>query len=108
MRSLPWVREVQKKYADRGLRVIGIHTPEFAHEKDRKAVERKLREFEITYPNLQDNDFAYWRRLNNRYWPAVYIADREGIIRLVHIGETHVGSRDARAVEALIEELLGE
>ncbi len=88
--------------------MIGIHTPEFGFEKDRGAVQRKLAEFQITYPNLMDNDYAYWRRLRNRYWPAVYLADRRGEIRLVHIGETHSGSSDARRVESVIEELLAE
>ncbi len=88
--------------------MIGIHSPEFRHEREREAVQRKLEEFEITYPNLMDNDFAYWRSLHNRYWPAFYLADKEGVVRHVHIGETHRGSADAARVEEVIERLLDE
>ena len=108
MRSLPWVKEVQEKYQERGLQIVGIHTPEFAWEKKPEAVQENLRKHGLTYPNMMDNDFAYWKRLNNRYWPTVYLADREGRIRYVHIGETHSGSPEAQKVEGLIESLLEE
>ncbi len=108
MRSLPWVKEVQARYADRGLRVIGIHSPEFDYEKDVGRIKAFVEANAITYPNLVDNDHAYWRALGNSYWPAVYLVDREGRVRYLHIGETHSGSSRARDVEKMIRQLLAE
>lgn len=108
MRSLPWVRGLQEGYAEQGLRVIGVHAPEFDYEKDPARVREAVREHGLTYPILLDPDHAYWRRLGNRYWPTLYVVDREGRIRLVHVGETRAGTERARRVEAQIEELLAE
>ena len=106
-RSFPWLKAVERRHRDRGLRVVGIHAPEFEHERVRANVAAKVREFGLEHPVMIDNDFAYWRALGNRYWPTFYVMDREGIIRGRFIGETHAGDRNAEAVEALIEALLG-
>ncbi len=90
------------------MQVVAIHSPEFGWEKDRDAVAENLRKHGIDYPNMMDNDFAYWKKLNNRYWPAVYLVDRKGRIRHVHVGETHSGSAYAAEVERIIEGLLEE
>ena len=108
MRSIPWVKEVQSKYAQRGLRVIGIHSPEFDYEKDVARLEKFVESNGIAFPNLVDNDLDYWRALGNRYWPAVYLVDREGRVRDLHVGETHSGTESAAAIEKVIEGLLGE
>jgi thiol-disulfide isomerase/thioredoxin len=107
-RSLPWVERLQKRYGPAGLRIVGVHSPEFGFEKKRKKVRAFIEDNGITYPNLVDNDFAYWDRLGNRYWPAFYLVDRAGRIRHVHIGETQIGTERAEIIEKAIELLLEE
>ncbi|MEM7400413.1 MAG: redoxin domain-containing protein [Pseudomonadota bacterium] len=106
--SFPWLRSVEEKFADQDFTVIGIHTPEFDHEKDRENVVEKTKHFELQHPVMMDNDFAYWRALRNKYWPSYYIVDKEGNIRKGFIGETHAGDRRAKKIENLIARLLKE
>ena len=106
--SFPWLRSVEEKYADQDFTVIGIHTPEFDREKDPTNVAKKISEFELHHPVMMDNDFAYWRALRNKYWPAYYIVDKKGNIRDAFIGETHEGDRRAKKIEKLIAKLLKE
>lgn len=105
-RSFPWLNGVEEKFRERGLKVIGVHTPEFAREKVIANIREKVREFKINYPVMVDNDHAYWNALNNRYWPAFYLIDREGKLRALYVGETHRGDAQARDIEAAIEKLL--
>lgn len=107
-RSFPWLKSVEERFGPSGLRVVGIHTPEFEHEKQRQNVERKAREFDLDHPVMLDNDYAFWRAMANRYWPTFYLVDKRGRIRAHFIGETHAGDRRARAVEQRIIELLAE
>ena len=107
-RSFPWLKEVETTYHDRGLRVIGVHTPEFEHERVRKSVEKKAAEFGLDHPVMIDNDFSYWRAMNNRYWPTFYLIDKRGFLRSIFIGETRSNSVRAGKIEAAIEKLLSE
>ncbi len=107
-RSFPWLRDVEARLGPRGLEVLGVHSPEFDHERDRRRVAAKAREFGITHPVMIDNDFAYWKALDNQYWPAFYVIDRQGAIRGRFVGETHSGDRRARQIESLIATLLAE
>ena len=107
-RSFPWLKQVEQAYAERGLRVIGVHTPEFEREKVRSNVVEKAEEFGLHHPIMIDNDFSYWRAMNNRYWPAFYLIDKRGFVRSVFVGETHSGDRRAERVEKVIERLLAE
>ena len=91
-----------------GLQVIGVHTPEFDHERIRENVAAKTREFGLQHPVMIDNDFSYWRALGNRYWPAFYIFDKQGRLHATFVGETHEGDRQAREIEAVIKDLLKE
>jgi len=105
-KSFPWLRTLEEKFSDQDFQVIGIHTPEFDREKERDNVVKKVEEFMLHHPVMLDNNFAYWRSLRNRYWPAYYIVDKEGNIRGAFIGETHVGDRNAKKIEKLISKLL--
>lgn len=105
-RSFPWLRATESKFDRRGLRVVGIHSPEFAHEKKRANVAKHIQKYQLVHPVMMDNDFAYWKSLNNRYWPAFYVVDRKGCIRGTFIGETHSGTKKAREIESAIEHLL--
>ena len=107
-RSFPWLNGLEARYAGRDLTIVGIHTPEFDHEKIRSNVERKVREFGLHHPVMIDNDFSYWRAMNNQYWPAFYLLDRQGRIRAFFAGETHAGDRRAKAIEKAIDRLLAE
>ena len=106
--SFPWLRGVEEKFADQDFTVIGIHTPEFEREKDPEKVAERIEHFELHHPVMMDNDKAYWRALNNRYWPAYYIVDKKGNIRDAFIGETHEGDRRAKKIEKVIAKLLKE
>jgi thiol-disulfide isomerase/thioredoxin len=86
-RTLPYVTKWHRKYAAQGLKVIGVHTPEFAFEREVSSIEAALAEHQITYPVPLDNDFTTWRAYSNRFWPHLFLADREGIVQYDHIGE---------------------
>ena len=101
LRALPYVKAWHERYKDHGLVVIGVHTPEFAFEKDEGNVRRAVQDLAVTYPVALDNDYAIWRAFNNRYWPAHYFIDAHGLIRGHHFGE---GEYDKS--ERLIRELL--
>lgn len=87
IRTLPYITSWDEKYADDGLLIIGIHSPEFEFEKNRENVELAMQKHGITYPVVMDNDMETWKAFENRYWPRKYIADHEGNIQYDHIGE---------------------
>jgi thiol-disulfide isomerase/thioredoxin len=86
-RTLPYVVNWHQKYANRGLQTIGIHTPEFAFERDSRNIRRAMTKYGITYPVAVDNEFKTWKAFKNEFWPHLFLADRQGIIRYDHIGE---------------------
>ena len=87
IRTLPYLKAWHEKYADEGLVIVGVHTPEFEFEKDRENVIEAAEGFGLEWPIAQDNDFKTWRAFNNRYWPAKYLVDKDGLIRYTHFGE---------------------
>jgi cytochrome c biogenesis protein CcdA/thiol-disulfide isomerase/thioredoxin len=103
LHTLPYVKAWAAKYADQGFVVIGVHSPEFAYEKDRKNVKNAVADLGISFPVALDNDFAIWRQFNNRYWPAQYFIDADGQVRFHHFGE---GAYDQS--EQVIRQLLAE
>jgi len=107
-RSFPWLNALEKQFAGEDFLVVGIHSPEFAHEKEPDRVAAKIKEFNLHHPVMMDNDFRYWQALNNRYWPAFYLVDRQGRLRHLHVGETHIGDRRAKAIQRQIRQLLNE
>lgn len=107
-RTLPWLNTLHERYGSQGLAIVGVHSPEFEHEKDPAKLAAKVREYGLKYPVMIDNDFSYWRALGNRFWPAFYLVDKTGRLRAHFVGETHVGDRQAREIEARIEALLAE
>jgi thiol-disulfide isomerase/thioredoxin len=107
-RSFPWLTDIEQRYADRGLQIVGVHTPEFDHEKDHDRVVSKVAEFGLRHPIMIDNGFVYWNAIGNRYWPAYYLIDRRGRVRALYVGETHAGDPQARAFEHDLEVLLAE
>jgi thiol-disulfide isomerase/thioredoxin len=87
LRTLGYVRAWAEKYADRGLVVIGVHTPEFPFEHDVDNVREAAKDMRVEYPIALDSGYGVWRAFDNHYWPAVYIADAEGRVRHHHFGE---------------------
>lgn len=102
-RSIPHVTAWDEAYRDAGLRVIGVHSPEYAFEKDRRNVEAGARDFGIEYPVALDNSLATWTAYRNRYWPAHYLIDADGTVRHIAFGEGHYDT-----TEKLIRQLLEE
>lgn len=102
IRTLPYLKNWHEKYKDKGLVIIGVHTPEFEFEKDPKNVKKAIEDFGITYPVVQDNNFATWNNYQNRYWPAKYLIDKNGSIVYSHFGEG-----DYDETEMAIQDYLG-
>lgn len=107
-RSIPWLHTVEERFSAKGLRVVGVHTPELPHEYLRGNVLKKIEEFKLTHPVMLDNDHSYWKAMNNRYWPAFYLVDRKGRVRAAYFGETHAGDDNAIKIETTIKTLLAE
>ena len=103
IRSIPYVRAWAERYRDQGLVVIGVHTPEFAFEREPANVRKAVADFGIRYPVAVDNDWTIWRAFDNRYWPAHYLADANGRIRYHHFGEGRTDETEA-AIRALLAE----
>ncbi|MBA4718435.1 MAG: redoxin domain-containing protein [Nitrosopumilus sp.] len=103
IRTLPYITAWDDKYADQGLLIIGIHSPEFEFEKDPENVKMAIEKYGISYPVVLDNDMETWKAFENRYWPRKYIADHEGYIRYDHIGEGGY-----QETEKIIQQLLDE
>ena len=90
-------------YKDKGLVVIGNHYPEFNHERDLNNLKDAIVDLNVPYPVAQDNDGATWRAYKNRYWPSLYLIDKNGHIRYTHIGEGQYEETE-EAVLALLAE----
>ena len=103
IRTLPYLTSWDEKYSDKGLVIIGVHTPEFEFEKDRDNVVQAVNKFGVKYAVVQDNDYETWRAYNNRYWPRKYIIDAEGNIRYDHIGEGAYEETERVIIELLRE-----
>lgn len=101
IRTLPYLRTLHERYAKDGLVIVGVHAPEFAFERDESNVRAAIDDLDVTWPVATDPDLATWAAFHNRYWPAKYIADRDGELRYTHFGE---GGYDE--TEAVIRELL--
>lgn len=86
-RSVPHVQGWHERYRDYGLRVVGVHTPEFSFERDESNVQQGIEKLGITYPVAVDNNYATWTNYRNRYWPAQFLIDANGKVRFVHLGE---------------------
>ena len=100
-RSIPGVEKLHQTYAEYGLQVIGVHSPEYAFEKEVDNVRGGVERLGITYPVAVDSNLTTWSNFNNHYWPAHYLADAQGNVR-----QTHVGEGGEAATEKLVRELL--
>jgi thiol-disulfide isomerase/thioredoxin len=103
IRTLPHVKSWHEKYKDKGLVVVGVHTPEYPFERSTANVQAAIKRFGIAYPVAQDNRYATWQAYDNQYWPAVYLIDRQGRIAYTHFGEGAYEQTEAR-IRALLDQ----
>ena len=106
LRSIPYVEAWAQRYKDQGLVVIGVHTPEFAFEKQEDNVRKAIKDLGVSYPVAMDNDWTIWKAFHNNYWPAHYFIDAEGRLRHEHFGEGDYDSSE-QAIRALLAERNG-
>jgi hypothetical protein len=100
---IPSLKEWDEKYRDQGLVIIGNHYPEFSFEEDITNLQAAVAENGIKYAVAQDNDGATWKAYKNRYWPSLYLIDKNG-----HLRYTHIGEGEYKTTEAAIQALLAE
>lgn len=102
-RTFPYLVKWNKEYEDKGLVIIGIHTPEFGFEKVKSNVEDAMKKFGITFPVVMDNDYGTWNAYGNEYWPRKYLIDIDGYVVYDHIGEGKYDETEKKIVELLNE-----
>jgi thiol-disulfide isomerase/thioredoxin len=101
--TLPFIKGWHDRYRDKGLTVVGVHSPEFDYEKKVENLRREVASLEIHYPVVSDNDYKTWDAYNVAAWPTVFLLDKQGRIRWRHVGEGHYDE-----AERIIQELLAE
>ncbi|MGH2376780.1 MAG: redoxin domain-containing protein [bacterium] len=100
---IPDLKKWHARYHDKGLVIVGVHSPEFSYERLEPYVRKAIATLGLEYAVVMDNGFRIWRAYNNVYWPTIYLVDKKGLIRYKHIGE---GAYDE--TERVIKELLAE
>lgn len=100
---IPSLRGWHEEYHDKGLVIIGNHYPEFSYEEDLENLKAAIEDLQIPYAVAQDNDGKTWRTYHNRFWPTLYLIDKNGHIRYQHIGEGRYEETEA-AIQALLAE----
>ncbi len=103
IRTIPFLQTWHERYADEGLVILGVHTPEFEFEKNYDNVVDATEEMGVAWPVVQDNDFTVWRSYSNRFWPAKYLIDINGEIRFRHFGEGRYAETE-QEIRKLLEE----
>ena len=103
IRTFPYLRQWYEKYTDDGLVIIGVHSPEFSFEKNIQNVHKAVAKYGIRWPIALDNNYVTWESYGNRFWPAKYLIDKDGIIRYTHFGEGAYGETESRIRELLEE-----
>jgi len=101
--TLPFIKGWHDRYQDKGLTVIGVHSPEFDEERKVESLRREVASLAIRYPVVTDNDYQTWNAYNVEAWPTAFLVDKQGRIRWKHVGEG-----DYDAAERLIQQLIAE
>lgn len=101
---MPSLKEWYSKYKEQGLVIIGNHYPEFSYEADLANLKEAIARYDIQYAVAQDNDGATWQAYKNHYWPTLYLIDKQGRIRYVHIGEGRYKETEENIKALLVEE----
>jgi len=101
IRTLPYLQSWHEEYADDGLVILGVHAPEFQFERKFENVQRAVQDFGLSYPVVQDNEKTLWKAYFNRYWPAKYLIDKNGVVRYTHFGEGEYEETEENIVKLL-------
>ena len=104
LRTLPYLKEWHRRYRDKGLAVIGVHSPEFSFARTAQHVEQAIREQELEYPIVLDSEFQIWQSFANRCWPTKYLIDQGGYVRYYHLGEGGYAETE-NAIQTLLHEI---
>ncbi len=103
LRAMPFVHDWAERYREHGLVVVGVHTPEFAFERNPRNVMRAVEQLGVTYPVALDNNYSIWRAFENQYWPAHYFVDAQGRIRAHQFGEGNYAHSE-QVIRRLLQE----
>ena len=103
IRTLPYLQQWHETYKDSGFILLGVHTPEFAFEKERENVAEAIQKYGLEYPVAQDNNYETWRAFENQFWPAHYLLDVQGNIRFTHFGEGKYAETESAIQQLLLE-----
>lgn len=103
LRAMPFVHDWAERYREHGLVVVGVHTPEFAFERNPRNVMRAVEQLDVTYPVALDNNYSIWRAFENQYWPAHYFVDAQGRIRAHQFGEGNYAHSE-QVIRRLLQE----
>ena len=103
LRSLPYLKEWDRRYGDHGLRVFGVHSPQFAFGRERANVEAAVERLEIDFAVAPDSDYEIWKAYGNEIWPALYLWDRRGVLRYYHFAEGAYEETERAIQELLLE-----
>ena len=106
LHCMPWLRSLLEKNKGGDFMLLSVHSPEFPHEHDRVALERRIKEFNLDFPIMLDDDRAYWRSLKEPTLPAFYLLDRHGRISSIFEGAVRAGDERALAIEEALQKLL--
>jgi thiol-disulfide isomerase/thioredoxin len=104
IRTLPFLQTWHERYTDEGLVIIGVHTPEFEFEKVYDNVVNATEDMGVAWPVVQDNNFTVWSSYSNRYWPAKYLIDKDGVIQYRHFGEGRYAETE-QEIRRLLEDV---
>ena len=103
IRTMPFLKQWYSKYQDDGFVILGVHSPEFEFEKDLDNVVTATRDYSISWPVALDNNFITWRNYSNRFWPAKYLIDKDGVVRYTHFGEGQYAETEEKIRDLLVE-----
>lgn len=101
--TLPFIKSWHDRYRDKGLTVIGVHSPEFDYEKKVENFRREVTSLDIHYPVVSDNDYQTWDAYNVAAWPTMFLLDKQGRIRWIHVGEGKYDEAEREITKLLTE-----
>ena len=101
--TIPFVKSWHDRYREKGLTIIGVHSPEFDDEKNVENLRRQVASLGITYPVVTDNDYQTWKAYNVEAWPTIFLLDKQGRIRWMHVGEGNYDEAERQIQKLLLE-----
>ena len=101
--TVPYLKNWYEKYGGKEFTIVGVHSPELEREKEFTSVARQTRDLGIKYPVVTDNELLTWSAYDQEYWPVLYLIDKKGIVRYVHVGEGDYPDTE-RWIQKLLEE----